>query len=211
MILRGSISTLTVLLCVATAACGGPRWAGGEVVSYEHAVGTYIGGGSMITGSDPCEYASDSDVFGPRSVESGVDARASGPRFVLRPGPIEARCPKWKDAITAVQPKGAQIEGLIELTVGDTMNSYSTHFVANGHAINGDGNAEWTLGPDCAGVATFAPVMGSQDTGGPEKHRHLVTTKAGTCTVHVALSTGSESAKDAVVQTFKAELKVTIK
>ena len=71
-----------------------------------------------------------------------------------------------RERVPAVQPTGAQIEGLLELTVGDTMNKYSAHFVASGHAITGDGNAEWTLGPDCAGVSAFAPVMGSQDTGG---------------------------------------------
>ena len=42
---------------------------------------------------------------------------------------------------------------------------------------------QWSLGPDCEGVASFGPVLGSQDTGGADITRTLAPTKPGTCTI----------------------------
>ncbi len=75
--------------------------------------------------------------------------------------------------------------------MGASSDSYRITVQAAGRELDGvrqGGEAPvWTLGPDCAGVAELAPVMGSQDTGGPDITRTLVPSKPGSCTLKASV------------------------
>src|SRR3954465_3961532 len=68
------------------------------------AVGTYIGGGSIIFGADDCQYSGAPGVFAQDSAKP-----ERGPRFVTGAGAITIACPKVTREVTAVMPTGAKI------------------------------------------------------------------------------------------------------
>ena len=151
-----------------------------------HAVGTYIGGGSVF-GADDCQYSGGPGVF----VESSKPEK--GPRFVRAPGRITVSCPKTTLEVTAVEPTAAKMSGPSKVKVGATSEPFSAALVAGGKELSGRAQIEWSLGTDCQNIATFGPVLGAQDTGGRDRTRELVTTGKGTCTITVALTTGVPS------------------
>jgi hypothetical protein len=201
---------LGLLVVAALAGCGSSKH---DSLSFltNHAVGTYIGGGSMI-GADSCTYAGAAGMFEPRvdSLPSAPTAPDKGPRFVLAPGSITKECGGTKTTVKAVVATEAKITGPTKVKSGTKSESYQAELFAEGKRLGGEAYLDWKLGPDCDSIAHFAGVLGAQDTGGADRQRELVTTAKGTCTVTVAVSTGNETYKAYTPQTFKAELKVTI-
>lgn len=167
------------LALVVLVACGS-RGSNAE----RHAVGTFIGGGSIF-GSDDCEYTGTPGVF----VDSAKPAR--GPRFVRGTGTITVTCPKVTREVRAVEPTAAKLWGPRAVKAGTTSELFTASLAAGDHVLFGEARIEWSLGADCNGIATFGPVLGAQDTGGKDRSRTLVTTGKGTCTVIVALATGN--------------------
>jgi hypothetical protein len=178
---------------------------GGTGAHTQHAAGTYVGGGSYLVGPDDCTYTGSAGVFG---ADSATPER--GPRFVRKPGTITVTCPKTTYTEEAVEPTGARIYGPDTVAAGTTSELFTSYLVAGGEDLRGEASLEWTLGDDCKGIATFDTVYGAQDTGGRDRSRQLVATAKGTCTVKVALVTGSLSAEDFVPQTFRTSKRVTI-
>jgi hypothetical protein len=175
---------IAALLCLALPDCDlPPEWRRAEPV----AVGTYLGGGSIMFGSDPCTYA---------AVTHGVfddgDAAKTGPRFIVAPGRIIGRCPKATLPYEAFVPTGVAISGPIVVKRGAESSAFFGNLTAGGRELEGKAAIDWTLGKDCEGVATFAPVLGASDTGGPDRTRTLVPAGPGTCTVLLTMTTGSE-------------------
>ena len=180
-----------------------------------HAVGTYIGGGSYLTGSSDCTYLGTDGVFVDDTGKPSTTAER-GPRFVMAPGTITESCSSGhKATYTAVVPTGAVITGpaSIRATEKDTLATmYQGALVANGKTLAGKARLDWQLGPDCAGIADFAPVLGAQDTGGKDRTRSLVPTgKAGTCTLMLGVLTGSGLDESFKPQTFQTTQTVTVK
>ncbi len=204
-------SWLSVLLVVAAlAGCGSSK---DTSLSYltNHAVGTYVGGGSMIS-ADSCTYAGAAGMFEPRvgSLPPAPTAPDKGPRFVLAPGPITKECNGTKTTVEAVVATEARISGPAKVKAGTKSESYRADLLHDGKELGGEASLDWRLGADCDGIAHFGDVLGAQDTGGADRQRALVTTAKGTCTVTVAVSTGNETYKAYTPQTFKTDLKVTI-
>jgi len=172
--------TPVALVIVILAGCGSSKSA-----SELHAVGTYIGGGSIF-GADDCEYSGGPGVF----VESSKPEK--GPRFVRGPGRITIKCPKVTQEVTAVEATAAKISGPSKVKLGTKAELFSAALHAEGRQLSGEARIEWSLGTDCQNVATFGPVLGAQDTGGRDRTRDLVTTGRGKCTITVLLTTGSQ-------------------
>ena len=173
--------TKLALLALALVGCGS-HTSRGEV----HAVGTYIGGGSILFGADDCSYS------GAPGVLVGSSATPErGPRFVRGAGPITIACPKVTRQVTALEPTGAKIWGEEKMKAGETQ-LVSANLVAGADDLVGEARIEWALGSDCTNVASFGPVMGAQDTGGPDRSRDLRAAGKGTCHVTVTLTTGSD-------------------
>lgn len=175
-----------------------------------HAVGTYIGGGSIF-GADNCTYTGSAPaVF--EGADKPATEPANGPRYVTGAGTITKDCNGTKTKYAATVPTGVTITGPATVKVGSTNNDhFRGALVANGKQLEGEPYLDWTLGPDCAGIAEFGPVMGAQDTGGKDKTRTLVTKSKGTCTVLVTATTGDSALYPSFKgATFKAEKKVTI-
>ena len=173
--------TKLVLLAVALAGCGS-RASRGEL----HAVGTYIGGGSMLFGTDDCQYSGAPGVFASNSATP-----EPGPRFVRGAGEITIACPKVTRHVTAVEPTGAKIWGEPEMKIGEKQ-LLTANLVSDSDDLSGQARIEWTLGSDCASVASFGPVLGAQDTGGRDRSRDLIAAAKGSCHVTVTLTTGNE-------------------
>ena len=66
-------------------------------------------------------------------------------------------------------------------------------------AYQGGVAPSWSLAPDCDGVAEFAPVLGSSDTGGADITRSLRPIKPGTCTINASVL-GLETAKPVTIK-----------
>jgi hypothetical protein len=128
-------------------------------------------------------------------------------------GTITKDCGGTKSTVKAHVPTGAKIEGPTKLKAG-AQDARDVFFkgalVADGKELGGEAHIDWQLGPDCAGVAEFDLVLGSQDTGGKDRMRKLVNTKPGTCTVTLGLQTGSALEASFKPQTFQAKQTVTI-
>jgi hypothetical protein len=194
----GRRMTKLALLAVAVVGCGS-HTSRGEV----HAVGTYIGGGSMLFGADDCEYSGAPGVF---AANGATPER--GPRFVRGAGAITIACPKVTRQVTALEPTGAKIWGEPEMKSGEKQ-LLTANLVADKDDLVGEARIEWTLGSDCTNVASFGPVLGAQDTGGKDRSRDLVATGKGSCHVTVTLTTGS--ALDNIPgKTFEQSLLVTV-
>lgn len=189
------------------AACGNSSSKPGLV-----AVGTYLGGGSYLTGPSTCTYTGAPGVFGEDGGKKSTDAE-SGPRFIVGPGQITEQCKSGvKNEYKAVVPTGTAISGPASIKAdGKESAHFEGYLVAGGQRLGGEPGLGWELGPDCSGIAEFGPVHGAQDTGGKDRDRSLVATAKGTCTIKLTASTGSDvlypSFKGA---TFHAEQKVTI-
>lgn len=177
-----------------------------------HAVGTYIGGGSIF-GADNCTYAGTPGVFMNDEGKPSSEP-AAGPRFVFAAGTITQECTSGhKSKINAVVPTGAKIikaMGPGKVKVGSKGEMFKPVLVANGKELGGNANEEWKLGHDCAGIADFGPVLGSQDTGGKDRSRTLEAKAKGKCTVILGLTTGSPLNGSFNPQSFQTEMLVTI-
>lgn len=202
-------SSLVVALALAALSGCGSKDKGDDALSFmtNHAVGTYIGGGS-IAGSD-CTYAGPAGMFEARDGKAATDPDR-GPRFAMTTGTITKDCKGTKTSITVHTPTGAKITGPTTAKAGGESDLLQGYLVTNGKQLGGEGYLDWQLGPDCSGIAEFAPVMGAQDTGGKDRSRKLVAKAKGTCTVTLAIQTGNESHQAFKGETFKAEHKVAI-
>lgn len=195
----GGARGIVVGIVVAVAGCGG-----GHADPDRHAVGTYVGGGSYLTGADPCTYAATAGVFAP-----GDDGHR-GPVFVIGAGTITRTCGDVHTSIVAIAPTGVRIDGPAHVRRGATSEAFAARLVAGDATLDGDAALDWQLGPDCAGRATFAPVLGAQDTGGRDRTRALVATAPGACTLTVVATTGSSLAPTFAAATFRAARAITI-
>ncbi len=190
-------------LLVVVAACGGAKNS-----EQRHAVGTYIGGGSIMFGPSSCLYAGGAGVF--QGDDAPSETPAKGPRFVFASGHITQTCGDQKTQIVAVKPTGAVIEGPRKVKAGTKSGLFEAKLVADGKPLAGEGALDWKLGKDCDGIATFDAVLGSQDTGGPDRTRTLIANTKGTCTISVGITTGSALHESFKPQAFQAEQRVTI-
>jgi hypothetical protein len=190
--------TKLALLVMALVGCGS-HTSRAEV----HAVGTYIGGGSMLFGADDCRYSGAPGVFAANSATP-----EPGPRFVRGAGTITIACPKVTREVTALEPTGARIWGEREMRSGEKQ-LLMANLTAGTDDLVGEASIEWALGADCANVASFGPVMGAQDTGGPDRSRDLIAGGTGTCHVTVTLTTGN-SLDEVPGRSFQQSLLVTV-
>ncbi len=174
---------------------------------YDYAVGTYIGGGSIM-GADNCTYSAGPNVFMP-SGELGAPAK--GPRFISGAGQIDVKCPNTEYEAEAIVPTGVKITGPNSLTVGAESQRFSATLVAGDRELNGEPTLEWVLSIGCEGHAAFGEVLGAQDTGGRDRTRTLTTTSAGTCQVDVMATTGNSSYPSFQRKAFMDSILVTIK
>ncbi|MBA3458532.1 MAG: hypothetical protein H0T46_01115 [Deltaproteobacteria bacterium] len=186
-------------LAVLLVGCGSSHASRGEV----HAVGTYIGGGSYLFGSDDCQYSGAPGVF----VNSAVPE--NGPRFIRGSGRITIACPKVTREVVAVVPTGAKIWGEKTMKVGEKQ-LLTASLVAGDDDLFGEARIEWNLGTDCTNVASFGPVMGAQDTGGQDRSRDVIAAAKGACHVTVTLSTGSEL-ENVASKGYQQTLLITVK
>ncbi|MDB4960650.1 MAG: hypothetical protein JWP01_649 [Myxococcales bacterium] len=174
-----------------------------------HAIGTYIGGGSML-GTDSCTYSGTPSVFQSDDGKPSSEP-AKGPRFVFAAGTITKDCAGEKSTVKAVVPTGAKIVGPSNVTAGAKSDLFTAYLVSDGSELGGEASIDWKLGHDCDGLAAFGPVMGAQDTGGKDRSRTLEAKAKGTCTVIVGLTTGTALNESFKPQAFQAEMLVTIK
>ena len=174
------MNKMSLLLIVAVFACSAkhlPREA--------YAVGTYIGGGSVLFGPKGCTYEAP-----PAVADLATDEH--GRRFMAElkgEGTIIQTCRDVKTTYDVVKATAGRINGPASLKTGSEDPSARFSFVplAGTRELlgihQGGPSPEWSLGTDCAGVATFGVVMGAQDTGGPDITRTLVATRGGACTI----------------------------
>ena len=175
------------LIVVTLAACGRSAAPLGP-----YAVGTFVGGGSVLVGHDDCTYEGGPGVFMPAgSVSTPSATPVNGPRFITGPGRIVVRCGTSTIEAEAVAPTAAVISGPAKVKVGARSEVFAAHLVAGSRTLVGDGTVEWRLAGTCAGIAEFAPVLGAQDTGGADRTRALVAEKVGSCQVSATITTGS--------------------
>jgi hypothetical protein len=194
-----------VLSLVLAAACGSD----GKSSLGVYAVGTYIGGGSIF-GADDCTYEGGPSVFQSSDEPTPSSTPAKGPRFITNPGRIVVRCPKTELAAVAAHPTGATMTGPKTLKRGAKSDIFMAQLVANKQELRGEANIEWQLGSDCAGIATFSPVLGAQDTGGRDRTRTLEPIAAGKCTVIATLTTGSTLYPSFAPKAFQTQTLVTV-
>jgi len=141
-----------------------------------YAVGTYIGGGSVIFGSSHCTYEGPSTVIG-----FNGDGREIGE--LIGPGEVIEDCKGTKTTYDVLAPTGVRIAGPAHVPSGKS-RFYSAVAVAGSRTLTGDGpRPAWTLGPDCNGIAQEIPDSSAQDTGGRSSNLELEGTAKGTCTL----------------------------
>jgi hypothetical protein len=198
---------ITARLAIVVAGCG----SNGKSSLGSYAVGTYIGGGSFLMGSDDCKYEGGPGVFAPSGTDATPSATpANGPRFISAPGRILVHCPKTELEAEALLPTGVKLDGPATIARGGNSDGFSAHLAAGGKELMGEGAIDWTLGKDCEGIATYGVVSGAQDTGGRDRTRRLVPAAAGKCTVIVTITTGSSLYASFKPVAFQAETLVTI-
>jgi len=167
-----------------------------------HAVGTYIGGGSLLFGADNCTYRGTPGVF----LHSATPE--PGPRFVRGAGTVTIECPKVTRDVPVVVPTNARIWGESKMKVGATQR-LTANLVAGDRDLVGDAREEWLLAFDCAGIVSFGPLTGAQDTG-RDRGRSLTAVGKGRCDVIVQLTTGSVS-EGVPTKAFQQSMMVTVK
>jgi hypothetical protein len=177
-----------------------------------HSVGTYIGGSSLF-GADECSYDASPGVL----LHSDRSSKPQkGIAFVYAPGTIIQHCPAGDFKHKAIVPTAAKINGPNKVQHGDVSGYFSAHLYDKERELSGEGRVDWTLGQDCDGagigkhVASFSAVRGSQDTGGPDRGRSLMTSEPGKCTVIVTITTGSDLAGAFVGKSYRAEMLVSV-
>ncbi len=172
------------LLGAAVCACGS-KAPGREA----WAVGTYIGGGSFLTGPSSCTYDAPPAVAELSRNEKGNAFMAK----LVGPGAITETCGSNKTVHDVLVATALRIDGPATVKVGasGTTDFFSVKPLAGTRELmgvhQGGEQPQWSLGADCDGVAAFGPVLGSQDTGGPDITRTLVPTKPGTCTISAGI------------------------
>jgi hypothetical protein len=198
-------SWIVGVLAVALGACGSSAVEPDRV-----AVGTYIGGGSFLFGPSTCEYAGDPGVFRTEEGSTSADFEG-GPRFIVGPGAIKQQCKSGYTAQSvAMIPTGVVITGPSAVKIGTQPDDYFRDvLVAGTTELGGEAYTDWQLGPDCNGVAEFAPVMGAQDTGGKDRIRSLVPKTKGTCTI-IAKATVGPFHDGFQPMSFSAQKRITI-
>lgn len=182
-----TLRVLVVLLvgCIAPiVACGKTRAEGGE----PWAVGTYIGAGSWLFGPGTCTYDAPPGVADLTRNDKGVAVMAK----LVGEGTITESCNGRVTTHPVKKATALRIDGPASVRLGarDT-SSFSVVPLAGTAELRGvhqgGTSPEWSLRPDCAGVAEFAPVLGASDTGGSSIMRTLVGKKAGTCTIDASI------------------------
>ena len=199
---------VSLSLLVGITACG---TSSGDALNQEvHAVGTYIGGGSIF-GSEPCTYEGGPAVFMPNGTNTTPSSTPTkGPRFVFAAGRIIKKCGDATTRITAVVPDNVVMTGSSKVKVGTTSEPFDAYLTGKGMRLAGDAHIEWSLGHDCTGIAEFAPTMGAQDTGGRDRFRRLIATGKGTCTLTVDLTIGSSLAPSFPGRTFETQRLISV-
>ncbi len=175
-----------------------------------YAVGTRLGGGSLLFGADTCTYT---------AAPSVADISSSSPHmaFLVGPGEVKKECPNgFKATYRAEIPTGAVVTGPPELRLGrdEASAPYHAVFVSGRRELYGEGEADWSLGEDCKGVAEFIPTQDHGAHGGGRQHfRALVPNHAGVCTIRVTLTSVRNSIAPPSFQplSFAASLRVVVK
>lgn len=173
---------VALLAIAATAGCKDK----GEREAY--AVGTHMGGGSVLTGSSSCTYEAPAEVAELARNEAGEAFMAK----LVGPGTVTQICGSEKSIFDVVVPTALVITGPDEVKAGTTSEgAYAVVLLAGSRQLRGvrqgSPSPDWQLAPGCEGGAEFAPVLGSQDTGGRSIVRNLMAKKAGTCTITASL------------------------
>lgn len=175
----GEMHRLPVLVLV-IAACGSskPR-SDGE----PYPVGVTIGG-ELLNGPTRCTYEAPASVA--RLTLGNTAAELVGE------GQITKVCGASRSTHDVIEPTGIRIDGPSKIKAGATDNvTYRAQLVAGERDLHGitSGNARptWFHGKDCDGIAAFGPVQASREASVAAITRDLVTTAAGTCTLHVEL------------------------
>ncbi len=149
------------------------------------AVGTNIGGGSFLTGPSSCTYEAEPAVATlSKHHETGEPFMAG----LVGPGTITEICGGTRTVHDVLAATALRIDGPATIAVKtEPSESYRVTPLAGDRVLHGvkqgGESPDWTLGPDCAGVATFGPVLGSTDTGGSDITRKLIAAKPGICTL----------------------------
>ena len=149
-----------------------------------YAIGTYIGGGSVLWGPSTCTYEA-----APTVAELATDQQ--GNKFMAKligPGTITQTCGDTKRVYDVLQATSGRISGPEIWKVGaaatDSLNFVPMAGTRELEGVHQGGiGPDWSLGKDCDGIATFGAVLGAADTGGRDISRTLIGQKAGTCTV----------------------------
>ena len=188
-------------------ACGKTRAEAGE----PWAVGTYIGAGSWLFGPGTCTYDAPPGVADLTRNPKGVAVMAK----LVGEGTITESCNGRVTTHPVQKATALRIDGPTKVPLGAReTSSFSVVPLAGTTELRGvhqgGTSPEWSLRPDCVGVAEFeggaegtgrttrtdraqrgraefAPVLGASDTGGPSIVRTLVPRKAGTCTIEASI------------------------
>jgi hypothetical protein len=120
-----------------------------------------------------------------------LSTKDQGNKFLAKlvgAGTITETCGNQKTFYDVLAATAGRIEGPESWKIGATGDDgYQFIPLAGTRPLRGlhagGESPEWSLGKDCAGVATFGVVLGAQDTGGRDITRKLVGTKAGRCTI----------------------------
>jgi hypothetical protein len=166
------------------------------------AVGTWVGGGSMLFGPSSCTYDAPPSVA---ELSTNTEGKAFMARLVGE-GSITETCRHGLTHFRVRRATALRIDGPGTLRVGPNEgvnDGFGVMPLAQSEALLGvrqGGEApEWSLGEDCAGVAHFGPLLGSSDTGGPSIRRWLVGERPGSCTLRASVL-GVSASRVVVIQ-----------
>lgn len=146
-------------------------------------------GGGSIFGPESCSYFAKPEV-----AELSADNRGNiFMATLVGEGTVTKTCGETKISYDVRTATAARIKGPGAWKIGAPTPTARLEFIplAGSRELlgvrSGSAGPDWSLGNDCAGVATFAPVLGAQDTGGADVSRSLVATKPGTCTISATM------------------------
>lgn len=172
-----------ILLLLLVVGCRKERADGGD----SWAVGTYIGGGSVLFGPGTCTYDAPPDVAELSRDQQGVVFMAK----LVGEGSISERCNGRVTAHPVRRATALRMDGPSVVRRGMVAGPFSVVPLAGATELRGvhqgGTSPTWSLAPDCAEVAEVAPVLGASDTGGPSIQRTLVALRAGTCTIEASV------------------------
>jgi hypothetical protein len=159
---------IALLASSACASCSSRREA--------YAVGSYVGGGSMIFGATGCTYEAK------RAVADLAEDRRTG--TLVGAGEIVETCGQSKRTFDVLKPTSARVTGPSKVAVGAHHDEpFHIVLLADNRELTYANAVNWTLGHDCAGKAVIQKNPGAQDTGRDEKNLWLETKGKGQCTV----------------------------